>query len=759
MKAVIMAGGEGSRLRPLTCTLPKPLAPLCGKPVLEYIFDLLLRHGVDEAALTLGYLAGMIEEQYGDGYRQLRLGFVTEETPLGTAGGVALAARHWDEPFLVISGDAMCDLDLSHARRQHARSGAAVTILGMEVDDPREYGLMQTDAEGRVMRFIEKPAWGQVTTNLANTGIYLLRPDVMALVPEGRPFDFAKDLFPLLMERGEDILCCAMAGYWCDIGDLGAYLRCQRDMLDRKVQCALPAAAQTPQGDFDLLQPVCIAGDVTIAPGAVIGPYAVLGDGCSVGAQAKIRGSVLLQNVSIAAGASLTGAVVCAGASVRGRAQLFEGCAVGEGAVIGAGTVLHPEAAVWPHKQAEDGAAVRGHVKYGSQPAALFGDSGFGGGEGLSLTPETCAALGCAVGSIKSCKKTGVACDGTGTAKALALALMGGLMSAGSHVWSFGGSFPAQLQFFTAFCGLGLGLYIQGGSEPSIHVCGEGGLPAPRYLEREIETRLRRGDYHLRTGDACKEIADMSSIRMMYSREMIKQAPEGLEGLCAQVRCGNPAVQELLEDALARLGCGIGGGPLLTLDEAGVSLTAQEDGLQFSAERLLAICCRREFLRGCDIALPYDAPEMLDALAAHAGRSTLRYLSSPADQSDAAARRLSARQVWVRDGLFRAVKLLAILKETGLSLTQLSAQLPPFYVESKRFILPCPPSALQKLLGGHEAVPESAREGIVLRRQGGRILITPGKSGRRVSVLAEAETMEIAKELCDGIEKILTPSS
>ena len=767
MKAVIMAGGEGSRLRPLTCNLPKPLARLCGRPVLEYIFDLLIRHGVDEAAVTLGYLAGMIEEQYHGGYRQLRLAFVTEESPLGTAGGVALAARQWDEPFLVISGDAMCDLDLSWARRQHEQTGAAVTILGVEVEDPREYGLMQLDTEGRVMQFIEKPAWGQVTTNLANTGIYLLRPDVMALVPQGRPFDFAKDLFPLLMEGGEEIFCCTMGGYWCDIGDLGAYLRCQRDMLDRKVQCALPAAPQDnqgvflrgsmPQGDYDLVPPVYIGEEVEIAPGAVVGPYTVLDDGCVISERAKIRGSVLLQNVRVSAGASLTGAIACAGTSIRRHAQLFEGCAVGEGAVIGAGAVLHPEAAVWPHKQVEGGAVVRGHVKYGNQPAALFGDGGIGGDEGAPLTPETCAALGAAIGSVKSCRKAGVACDGTGGAKALALALMGGLMSAGSHVWSFGDCFEAQLSFFTAFCGLGLGIFVRGGREPSISVCGEGGLPVPRYLEREIETRLRRSDFHRCAGEACKEVADMSSIRMMYSREMMKQAPDGLDGIYARVKCGNPAVQDLLEDILLRLGCQAGYGPLLELDESGGLLTAAEEGQSFSAERLLALCCQHELRRGSDIALPYDAPEMLDALAIHAGRNALRYLSSPADQSDAAARRLSTRQVWVRDGLFRAVKLLAVVKETGLGLAQLLAGLPPLYVESKSFTLPCPPSMLQKLLRekDSEAEPEPAREGIILHRQGGRILITPGKSGRRVRVLAEAESMEIARELCEGVERLL----
>ncbi|MCL2105744.1 MAG: hypothetical protein FWH26_01565, partial [Oscillospiraceae bacterium] len=180
-------------------------------------------------------------------------------------------------------------------------------------------------------------------------------------------------------------------------------------------------------------------------------------------------------------------------------------------------------------------------------------------------------------------------------------------------------------------------------------------------------------------------------------------------------------------------------------------------GELFSEECLLAICCQHETEEGSDLALPYDAPEMLDALAAHAGRSSYRYLTSPADHSDSAARRLSARQLWVRDGLFRAVKLLAIMKQRGENLRQLAARLPAFYVEKKSFALPCSPSMLTKLFGESEDLRlDNAREGVILRKHNGRLLITPSKSGRRVHVFAEAADAETARELCDGVEEILT---
>ncbi|MCL2530823.1 MAG: sugar phosphate nucleotidyltransferase [Oscillospiraceae bacterium] len=760
MKAVIMAGGEGSRLRPLTCNMPKPLARLCGKPVLEYIFDLLLLHGVREACVSLGYLAEQIEQRYPNGqYDGLPLSFVKEESPLGTAGGVALCARNWGDDFLVISGDAMCDLDLSEAIARHKSSGAAVTILGVEVEDPREYGLMQLDENGDVVGFVEKPAWGQVTTNLANTGIYILRADIMSLVPAQGKYDFAQDLFPALLAKGERIACCNSTGYWCDIGDLPAYLQCQRDMLDGAVQCNMPPS-HTPRGaDFTVIPPVHVGENVSIVADAVIGPHAVLDDNCRVGERAKVRASVLLEHADIAADACLTGAIVCSGTQIRAGAKLNEGATVGERACIGAAATLMPGVAVWPQKQVEPAAQVQQHVKYGNQSAALFEDNGIGGSEGMRLTPEACAALGCAIGSVKSCKKAGIAHDGTPRAHALAMALTSGLLSAGAHIWDFGGeSFAAQLSFYTAFCGLGVGIFISGGDEPTILLRGEGGLSLPRQLEREIETRLRRAEFTHADDEDCHEIANMQAIKTMYARELMRQAPQGLKGSSVRVASENPHVQATLENTLDRLDCSVGQGSLtLQVSEDGAQLsawlTAHEHDVHYSHEQLLAICCKAELAHG-DIALPFDAPEFLDELAVLAGRSTLRYLSCPADQSDSKARQLAARQHWVRDGLFLAIKLLQVMQERKCSLHELITELPPCHVQRKRFSLPCSPSMLQQLIGEQEQVL-TAREGLVLQRENGRILITPGKSGRCAHVLTEAATAEIAQELCDFAGKLL----
>ncbi len=241
MKAVIMAGGEGRRLRPVTGERPKPLAPLLGRPVMEHILRLLRRQGFTEVCAAVKYRAEDIMAVFGDGSALgLRLCYRVEREALGTAGGVKNCADFTgDEDFLVISGDAACDFDLAALLRAHREAGAAATLALYRSREPLPYGLAVTDGEGLVRAFVEKPGWPQVVTDLVNTGIYVLSPRAMARVPAGQPFDFARDLFPLLLRQGEKLLGLAMEGYWCDIGSPLAYYQCCVDALEGRL-CLTP---------------------------------------------------------------------------------------------------------------------------------------------------------------------------------------------------------------------------------------------------------------------------------------------------------------------------------------------------------------------------------------------------------------------------------------------------------------------------------------------------------------------------------------
>src|SRR5207248_4710075 len=221
MKAVVMAGGEGTRLRPLTSNQPKPMVPIVGKPCMEHIVELLKRHGFEDVIVTVAFLPQAIRSYFGSGETLgVDIGYSVEESPLGTAGSVKRAAGRLDDTFLVISGDALCDVDLTQLVEAHREKQASVTIGLKSVDNPLEFGIVVTDEDGRVERFLEKPSWGQVFSDTINTGIYVLEPEVLRHIPTDRPYDFSKELFPLLLEMGRPMYGCVLEGYWQDIGNL-----------------------------------------------------------------------------------------------------------------------------------------------------------------------------------------------------------------------------------------------------------------------------------------------------------------------------------------------------------------------------------------------------------------------------------------------------------------------------------------------------------------------------------------------------------
>lgn len=764
MKAVVLAGGFGTRLRPLTCTMPKPMAKLLGRPVLSYILELLHANGADDVILTAAYMPERITSYLSTHTpKSMRIQTVIEEEPLGTAGSVRQAVGALQEPILVISGDCICDFDLKSAFAMHCQSGAAATILCTKVRDPREYGLVQTDAMGRVTGFCEKPDWSAVSTDAANTGIYILNPEALRLIPQNIPFDFSKDLFPLLLDKGMELYAQKAEGYWCDIGDLTAYRSCQADLLCGKVRLTLPAVADgvyasaaLPAGDYQLVPPVYIGENTHIGKGAVIGPNTVLGDGCSIGRNCKIRESVLLENVAVEPCAVVNSAVLCENVTLRIGAQVYENSAIGADCLIGAHTSIGPNVHIWPKKTVESGMRVSGNIKYGAAKTEAFSDNGIFSLRGTDLDPVTVAAVGRSIASSACGKKVGVATDGTHASKAIAQVLAGTMAAQGSSVWSFGACFCAQMYFFTAFCSLQLGIYI---SERNGRVClrlvTAGGLPLQRSAEREIESRLQNSDFCRITPKDCKEISDMKSIEAMYLRELSREAGTTLRNQSVNVRCPNEKINMLMEDCLYRLEAKTGDEITFKINKEGTTVSAfHRDCGWVPFDKLLTICCRAEFESGHDVALNMDAPYAITMLASANGRRAMRYCRTPADDSDQTARALALRQLYVRDALFLCLRLLGILQKSGKTLPQLLQELPEFSVRRRTVAIDFPPTKLLSVLHLENASPQ--KEGVEIKMPNGRVFLLPMKSGKRLQIFAEAKSYEISRELCGEIEERLT---
>jgi mannose-1-phosphate guanylyltransferase len=331
MQALVLVGGEGTRLRPLTLTRPKPALPLVDRPFVRYMVEWLSRHGIDEVIMACGFRAELLRpalgEELADGST---ITYVSEPAPLGTAGPVRFAADHGllDARFMVLNGDVLTDLDLTALQRQHEETGAVASLALYPVLDPSSYGLVRRAADGQVLEFREKPEPARIDTGEINAGAYVLERSVIDLIPAGRAVSIEREVFPRLVGHG--LYGRRLEGYWMDIGTPDRYLQASWDILEGRVQTDVVASAP---GLF-------VDSGAKVADGASVGPRAVVRDGCSVGDGARVADSVLLEGCRVGAGATIDGSILGSGVVVGDGATIGEGSVFGDAAVVKAGAAV-----------------------------------------------------------------------------------------------------------------------------------------------------------------------------------------------------------------------------------------------------------------------------------------------------------------------------------------------------------------------------------------------------------------------------------
>jgi NDP-sugar pyrophosphorylase family protein len=308
LPAVVLVGGEGMRLRPLTNTLPKPMLPLLDRPLLAYTFDHLRTAGVERIVLACGYLPTAIEEHFGRRVDGIDLDYRVEPEPLGTGGALRFAAAGVDRTFLALNGDSLRDADLARLLAFHRDRRARATILLTRVSDPSRYGLVRTDDRGRVLGFVEKPPPDQIDTDLINAGLYVLEPDVLDLVPPGRAVSIEREVFPQLAEEGS-LYALALPGYWLDVGTPASYLQAHLDLLERDGRIVVDASAEI-SADAILLPPVIVGPNVLIEARSRIGPFVHLGRGARVGREVALRWATVLPGSELPSQSLIARAIV-----------------------------------------------------------------------------------------------------------------------------------------------------------------------------------------------------------------------------------------------------------------------------------------------------------------------------------------------------------------------------------------------------------------------------------------------------------------
>ncbi|MGN6797633.1 MAG: sugar phosphate nucleotidyltransferase, partial [Gaiellaceae bacterium] len=404
-------------------------------------------HGFDDVVVTVAFLPQAIRSYFGDGTSLgLNIQYSVEESPLGTAGSVRLASDVLDETFLVISGDALCDIDLRQIVDFHKEKGAAVTIGLKTVENPLEFGSVVTDEDGKVERFLEKPSWGQVFSDTINTGIYVLEPEVLKHIPTDRPYDFSKELFPLLLEMGRPIYGYVCDGYWQDIGNLDQYRQANFDALDERVRLNVPGLKI--RGDVWIGEgveiddvegvegPAFIGNYARISPEASVGPYTVLGSATTLRERGRIARSVIDASCYIGRSAVVEGAIIGRNSDIRAHARIHEGVAIGDQVTIGDQSVIYPGVRIYPYKEVDYGAQIFESLIWESRGTTrVFAQDGVVGLVNVDLTPEIALRFGAALGTaLKRGARVVASRESAPAYRMIKRALISGLHSTGVNV-------------------------------------------------------------------------------------------------------------------------------------------------------------------------------------------------------------------------------------------------------------------------------------------------------------------------------------
>jgi mannose-1-phosphate guanylyltransferase/phosphomannomutase len=672
MQAVVMAGGEGSRLRPLTSNMPKPMLPVGNRPLVEHILELLRSHGMTDVVVTVQFLSSVIRNYLGDGSDLgISVAYSTEDVPLGTAGSVLNARDLLSGRFLVISGDALTNLDLSDVVDFHRARGAAATIVLKRMEDPLEFGIVMTSDDGRIERFLEKPTWGQVFSDTVNTGIYVLEPDVLDLAPADQPYDFSAELFPLMLDKGLPMYGYVTDAYWTDVGTIDAYLHAHYDILSGKVAQAPgfelePGVWVGDEVDVDprarVVAPAIIGDNARLGPGATVGPSTVIGDNVIVGDDASASGAVVLDRAHMSSFAQAHSCVIGRAAALGKGAIVEEGAVLGDEVTVGAGALVRPRVKIYPSRSVEAGAIVtQSVVRERRASRSLFGARGVSGIVNVGVTPQVAVRLGMAYGTtLKRGSVVVTGRDASRAARTMKRAVIAGLTSTGVTCHDLE-LMPMPVTRFAvrseqAAGGIGFRTSARDEEVVEIRLFDSDGTDLPESSQRKIDRIFFREDYrrpgHARLGElefpphvveqyasGLLRALDVDAVRRAHLKVVVDYAfgPASLVGPSIVGRLGcdvlalNAFTDEhrptLLEEDLDRLlrrlsqQVSNSGSDLGVLLEPGgeIAHIVDDRGVVVGHDRALLAFVQHEASRGNAVAVPVSASLQCERLVEQAG--------------------------------------------------------------------------------------------------------------------------------------------
>lgn len=806
MKAVIMAGGEGTRLRPLTCNRPKPMVPVVNKPVMEHIIDLLKRHNLTDIAATLQYMPQLIKEYFHDGNEfGVSMRYYVEQTPLGTAGSVKNAEEFLNDTFVVISGDALTDIDLGKAIEFHQKKGSLATLVLKKVDVPLEYGVVVTDEEGRITRFLEKPSWGEVFSDTVNTGIYILSPEVLGYFNKNEMFDFSKDLFPILLKEKKPMFGYITDDYWCDIGDLRAYSQVHMDILDGKAKVEIPGReikdkvwvdeGAEIEDNVTIHSPCVIGRNTKVKKNSFVSSYTVVGDFNIIGERSGIKRSILWKNCIIDRNVQIRGSVICNKVHLKDNTSTFENSVIGDDTVVKDGAIIKPNIKIWPNKMIDEGAEVNSNMVWGSKyTRSIFGNRGIAGEINVDITPEYASKLGAAYGAIfKGKAKIGVSCDDSTPAQMLRVSFISGLLSAGIEVFDYGKMLLPITRSAVRFYKNDGGIHISTSTEDSarlfIDFLDKNGSNIDRGVERKIENAFVREDFSRCEGDCIKEVKVISDYSKFYLMSIINNVRSDKMKYKIALSSKSNFIISTMTELLEGLGCSVDTFNIKLVNSKTMRQSMTSNDVKFftghikmgnfdlgvsiedTSEKMMLVDNKGRIItedmfialvsliffkkvQGGTVVVPISASNVVEKIANENHGSVIRTKTSPQDlmckiMGSELKEEMLDQFTMHFDAMAGLVKILDFMSINNYKLSDLVDMIPDFYIDKKE--VECPWEAKGKVIR-HIMQENSGQgietlEGVKVFQEGGWVLVLPDAEKPVCNVISESYSAEFAEEL------------
>lgn len=818
VKAIIMAGGEGSRLRPLTCDLPKPMVPIVNKPVLEHTIGLLKQYGITDIGITLMYHPQLIKDYFGSGKSfGVNITYFIEETPLGTAGGIKSAESFLDQSFIVISGDSITELNIKNAIDFHNEKKSLATLVLTKVDVPLDYGVVLVDRAGAVTGFLEKPSWGEIFSDTINTGTYILEPEILNYIEPGVSVDFSRDVFPELLKSKKRMYGYTMSEYWCDIGDIRSYIRSHCDILDKKINLDYDGiwikenvwvgAGTVIDSNAEINGPCIIGSNCKIGNGTFIDNYSIIGNNTIIEDDVSIVRSIIWDNSYIEYGSEIRGAILCNRVNLKHYVSVFENAVIGEGCRVNERVIVKPNIKIWPEKTIEPFAIIDRNMIWGSKHSnKIFGENGISGIVNVDISPEFATRLGAAYGSqFKVGSRVVVSSTTSNSARMFKHAFISGILSVGVEVYNMSSLLTPISRMAIGFLSVEGGIHIKKDIENSnkirVDFMDSRGASISRFTERKIENSFFKEDFKRCSAEQISRLNNITDFSSYYTRyvnnrtnaQIIKEKGPTicifsesefvlsiivplLTGLGCNVAfysshdnwdCVKKCIQEMHADFAAIIDRNAE--ELKLVDKTG---RVVEDDL-FQA--LVALIIFKSD-PGANFFVPVLGSDVIDKLAHKYGGTVKRTKNSCqavmdeilAHSSNCVYQNINQLSSLYEpvapdqltlcfDAIEGLVRIIEYICYIDSSINELLAEIPEFFIVKKS--IHCPwelkGSVMRTIISKNSDKKIELLDGIKLYSENGWILIIPDADKPIFKIVAESSSNKSAEELCDKYYRIL----